>query len=93
MPTVTKKSLIKFELLKNKIKDIPATVGGINIGNWIKLVSDFKNLFLLLDSKKARGVPSNKVINNEIIDVVKVNLSDSIMIWLLTVSNWALTPL
>ncbi len=33
MPIVTKKSLIKFELLKNKIKDIPATVGGMNIGN------------------------------------------------------------
>ena len=77
IPTLARIPPIKLDLLNSKIKAIPATVGGINIGNWIKLVNDCKKSDLAIDNKYANGVPNITVINREITEVDKVSLIDS----------------
>ena len=77
MPILASIPPIKLDLLNSKIKAIPATVGGINIGNWIKLVNDCKKSDLALDNKYANGVPKITVINREITEVDRVNFIDS----------------
>jgi hypothetical protein len=77
MPILASITPIKLDLLNSKIKAIPATVGGINIGNWIKLVNDCKKSDLALDNKYANGVPNITVMNRETTEVDRVNFIDS----------------